>query len=218
MLTRTSFAEIHPECREAAVATAKVLESLGHRVEESFPEVLFDPVEETLLRTLRRAAGHGISQALATVLGRPLRRDDVESYSWFVVLQVEEPPVVFEEYLKAIGLNRQARRFARWWSTGFDLLLTPTVWEPPATLIDMTPQEGNQRKLLEKVGRHCFFTSPFNLTGQPAISLPLHWTTQGLPVGVQLTAAIGREDLLIRVASQLEQAQPWIDRRPPVHA
>ena len=62
------------------------------------------------------------------------------------------------------------------------------------------------------------YTAQFNMTGQPAISLPLHWTPAGLPVGVQLVAAFGREDLLIRVASQLERAAPWRDRHPPVHA
>ena len=62
------------------------------------------------------------------------------------------------------------------------------------------------------------FTSPFNMTGQPAISLPLHWNGAGLPIGIQLVAAYGREDLLIQIASQLEQARPWADRRPPVHA
>jgi amidase len=90
---------------------------------------------------------------------------------------------------------------------GFDLLLTPTVWEPPATLVEMTPPEDEPWTLLSKIRRQVFFTSSFNFTGQPAISLPLHWTADGLPVGVQLVAAIGREDLLIRVASQLEQAQ-----------
>jgi amidase len=156
---------------------------------------------------------------LASVLGRSVTRDDVEPYSWLVVFAAEEPPVVFEEYLKANGwVNQWARQIARWWSTGFDLLLTPTVWEPPATLVEMTPPEDKPWKLVDRVRQQVFFTYPFNVTGQPAISLPLHWTPEGLPVGVQLVAAIGREDLLIRVASQLEQVLPWIDRLPPVHA
>jgi amidase len=82
----------------------------------------------------------------------------------------------------------------------------------------MMPVDGKMSELRDKIERHVFFTRPFNLTGQPAISLPLHWTPEGLPVGVQLVGAMGREDLLIRVASQLEQARRWIDRRPPVHA
>jgi amidase len=62
------------------------------------------------------------------------------------------------------------------------------------------------------------FTPPFNVTGQPAISLPLHWNSDGLPIGSQLVAPYGKEDLLIQVAAQLEQAQPWAHRKPPVSA
>jgi amidase len=69
---------------------------------------------------------------------------------------------------------------------------------------------------MQRAAQYVPFTPPFNSSGQPAISLPVHWTPDGLPVGVQLVAAYGREDVLIRVAAQLELAQPWADRRPPI--
>ena len=105
-------------------------------------------------------------------------------------------------------------RVASWWAGGFDLLLTPTVCEPPALLSELTVDPLRPWDLLERIGPHMAFTEPFNVTGQPAISLPLHWTPEGLPVGVQLVAAIGREDLLLRVASQLEREAPWSGAPP----
>ena len=160
--------------------------------------------------------GVTVLRVLGEILSRPATRDDVEPYLWQAT---ETPSATADEYIAAQHrLFQWRRRVLEWWSTGFDLLLTPTVWEPPATLESMIAVEGKLLKLFAKVMRHVFFTSPFNITGQPAISLPLHWTPEGLPVGVQLVAAMGREDLLIRIAAQLEQELPWIDRLPPVHA
>src|SRR5262249_58569635 len=112
------------------------------------------------------------------------------------------------------GLPGAPRRVASWWESGFDLLLTPTLPEPPPPLGHFRPDPD---PLVAGLRATAFaaFTMPFNTTGQPAISLPLHWTSDGLPVGIQLVAPYDGEDLLLRVAAQLEEAQPWADRRPP---
>ena len=218
---------IHPECLQATTATAKLLESFGHEVTESFPPPLFDPHSGHLSppdmgareQPLWRIGASQTLRNLGKMLGRPATREDVEPQFWHGMADANLPPVTVEEEWDALEwVNDWIRRVARWWANGFDLLLTPTVWEPPATLASMTPVDGKPWKLGRKVGAHVLFTRPFNITGQPAISLPLHWTPEGLPVGVQLVAAMGREDLLIRIASQLEQAQPWVGRRPAVYA
>jgi amidase len=201
------------------MTTAQLLESLGHEVVESFPESLFDPDFGPREQPLWRIGASQTLRNLSKMLGRPATREDVEPQFWLGMADANLPPVTVEEEWDALEwVNDWIRRVARWWANGFDLLLTPTVWEPPATLASMTPVEGKPWKLGRKVAAHVLFTRPFNVTGQPAISLPLHWTPEGLPVGVQLVAAMGREDLLIRIASQIEQAQPWIDRLPPVRA
>jgi amidase len=107
---------------------------------------------------------------------------------------------------------------AAWWTGGFDLLLSPTSAQPPPPIGYLSATTEEPLRGLMRSAPYGAFTSAFNLSGQPAISLPLHWTAGGLPVGIQLAAAYGREDLLLRVAAQLEQAAPWRDRRPPIHA
>ena len=102
----------------------------------------------------------------------------------------------------------------QWWADGWDLLLTPTLAEPPPLLSEFEPVAGDPSAPMRRAGRFVPFTPPFNMSGQPAISLPLHWNADGLPIGVQLVAAYGREDVLIRVAAQLEAAHPWADRHP----
>ena len=103
---------------------------------------------------------------------------------------------------------------ARFWDEGFDLLLTPTLAAPPPLLGTLSSAAASPAEVLERVRLFVAFTSPFNATGQPAISLPLHWSADRLPIGVQLVAPRYREDLLLRAAAQLERAAPWQDRLP----
>jgi len=117
----------------------------------------------------------------------------------------------------ALAAVAQYRRAVQgWWAGGWDVLITPTLAEVPLPLGTIGNDAANPMSALIRSGQFVPFTPPFNTTGQPAISLPLHWTEAGLPVGVQLVAAYGREDLLIRVAAQLEAATPWIHRTPPI--
>ena len=104
----------------------------------------------------------------------------------------------------------------QWWHDGWDLLLTPTLGEPPVVLGTFANDPKTPLAPMARAAQYVPFTPAFNASGQPAISLPLHWTPDGLPVGVQLVAAYGREDVLLRVAAQLETAQPWAHRHPPV--
>jgi amidase len=105
---------------------------------------------------------------------------------------------------------------AQWYEGGHDVLVTPTLMTPPPVIGFFKPTVENPLDAGIRAAGYAAFTSPFNMTGQPGISLPLHWTAGGLPVGVQFVAPLGREDVLIRLAAELEQARPWAERRPPV--
>jgi amidase len=107
---------------------------------------------------------------------------------------------------------------ARWWAEGFDLLVTPTIAAPPPRIGALGPGPDDDVTATEKIFGLISFTPQFNVTGQPAVSLPLAWSSEALPIGVQFVAATARDDLLIRLASQLEQARPWSHRRPPIWA
>ena len=114
--------------------------------------------------------------------------------------------------------NTLSRSLGDFYSSGFDLLLTPTLGQPPLPLGALTPTPAEPMAAWQKLVDFIPFTPVQNMTGEPAISLPLHWNAAGLPIGVQLVAPWGREDVLLRLAGQLEAARPWRDRRPPVCA
>jgi amidase len=201
-----------PDCREAAAIAGRLLESLGHHVEESAPAAMFEPAFARRFNTIIAADTETTFQAFERVLGAPIADDDIEPRNAHYRRTGQALTAV--AYLQARQwLSRWSRRMADWW-TGHDLLVTPTAGAPPPELGWFTAA-GPEREGARIAG-FIPYTAQFNMTGQPAVSLPLHWTAGGLPVGVQLVAGYGREDLLVRVASQLEQAAPWADRHPPL--
>ncbi len=148
--------------------------------------------------------------------GRSVTRDGVEPTTWAFAEMGRA--VSAAEYIGTVQwLHAYTRRMASWWASGYDVLLTPTLGAPPPLLGEMVPPPDNPLGT-ERALALVPFTAPFNITGQPAVSLPLYWNSAGLPIGVQLVAAYGREDVLIRIAAQLEQARPWAHRWPPLHA
>lgn len=207
----------HPECVAAVDATARALEALGHHVDVAWPEAIGDPEFATEFRSVVATwTANDITQ-LEAVLGRPVTDNDVEPDN--LALGALGRSITGAQYVASmLAVHRWARRVLSWWhpadgSVGHHLLLTPTIATPPPR-IGYLSEPGHGGRIFELLQ----YTAQLNLTGQPAISLPVHHSPGGLPIGVQLVAAACREDLLIRVAAQLEQAMPWSQRVPPVHA
>jgi amidase len=203
------------DCLTAVRTSAKQLEALGHRVEEAHPAALDDPgVAGRFFARWCTNARLGLARQ-GEKLGRELTEDDVEPATWFMASLAANFSAL--DLAQAIAASsRYTRDLASWWADGWDLLLTPTLGGPPPKLgaLDFDPADpvGSQHPIAALVP----FTTHFNVSGQPAISLPLHENADGLPIGVQLVAAYGREDLLLRVASQLEAAHPWAQRQPAI--
>jgi amidase len=206
-------AEPNAVVAEAARDAAQLLESLGHVIEESHPTGFeeMDIVDTFLTRWM---AGQAATlDQLQTVVGREIRPGDVEPLTW--TLAEEGRRRSASRYVIAVSQHQLiSRMIAGWFESGFDLLVTPTLGEPPPPLGTFDDSGERPEAALLRGAQTATFTATFNVTGQPAISLPLYWSEHGLPIGVQLVAPFGEEDVLIRVASQLEEAQPWINRVP----
>jgi amidase len=209
--------ETHADNVEAARNAATLLESLGHTVEEADIAAFDDPsiVETFLVRWLAGTAWSLDYWSRKT--GAPIGADDVEPLTWALAEQGRTftAPQLYAAFEQHQLLGRQV---GEWYASGFDVLLTPTTAEPPTELGAYEGPEDQPAFGIVRATPVAAFTAAANITGQPSISLPLHQTADGVPVGVMLTAAVGREDLLLRLAAQLEQAAPWADRRPAVFA
>jgi amidase len=221
--------DAHPECVHAVQSTAALLDELGHDVEAGAPGRLddFDVTTGPLGLTVCVAIAREVERWSART-GDPIGSDDLEPSN---AMLAEVGRTIDGATWLALQqeLHRLARDLLAWWrpgadpgtggpaAAGFDLLVLPTIGILPPELGRAGP-DADPAEALEVLTEITAPLAPWNITGQPAVSLPLHWSAEGLPVGVQLVAATGREDVLVRVASQLEAARPWADRQAQMMA
>ncbi|MGI9614554.1 MAG: amidase [Acidimicrobiales bacterium] len=215
LLTGGGFFDVDEACVAGAEKVAATLESLGHRVEHADGDLLLGEPSRVNGRLWMAGLARRV-QALGELAGRPLTEDEVEPYNWAAAERGSD--MLATEWA---GIEERQHRWAQdvfSWFDNYDVLLTPTAGCPPLTTAELEPPPVKPWTVGWTHGKIGQFTLPFNVTGQPAISLPLHESQDGLPVGVQIVAGMGREDLLLRLASILEEALPWHDRRPRAHA
>jgi len=212
-LPATIPGRLHPECRQGVEHTGRLLESLGHTVEVAHPGTLDEAKTNALFSRIWPVRLLAALQSFERKLGRKASDEELDSATLFWIERART--MLATEYVEALeDMDVFTRTFAGWWASGFDVLVSPTTGT-------VTPKLGELGLDAERLPLSLVwspYTAYFNLAGQPAVSLPLHWTDSGLPVGVQLGGAYGREDVLIRLASQLETARPWSGRIPPVNA
>jgi amidase len=194
-------APVDPACAAAAAGAARLLDELGHDVAEATP----DWGDGDLMAAFARV--WQVGPALYTEdlsLLEPLNR---------ALAERAHATSSVDYVLATAGLREIARRIVRFWND-FDLLLTPTLAQPPVEIGSIL--SGDPWEQFRKAAVFTPFTPVVNVTGQPAVSLPFAWSEDGLPIGVHLIGRPADEATLLRVSAQLERARPWRDRRPPV--
>jgi amidase len=205
-----------PAVVEAARDAAGMLSNLGHEIEE-LDTSAFAGADVVPTFMVRWASGQAAALAqLSMALGRELGPDDVEPLTWALAEMGRN--VSGGDYLVAVAQHQLLTRMIAGLHDRFDLLLTPTVGEVPPPIGTFDDSGPDPLDAIRRAGLTASFTALANVTGQPAISVPLAWSEEGLPIGIHLVGPYGGEDVLIRVASQLEEAHPWADRMPPIFA
>jgi amidase len=209
--------EVDPAVVSATREAATMLEGLGHQLDDDVPAVPgdFDLVETFLTRWY--AGQTEVLDQFSVILGRQIGPDDVEPLTW--AMAEEGRRRHSGQYLAAVSQHQAiGRMLGMWFDAGHDLLLTPTMGELPPPLGSFPHDPADPLRRIHRGEQTAAFTALINATGNPAISLPLQWSDDGLPIGIHLVAPLGREDVLLRVAAQLEEAHPWAREFPGTFA
>jgi amidase len=215
LLTSAGAIEVDPECVQAAVTAAELLEELGHHVEPVDDTVMFGPAAR-VNGSMWMAGIHRRVQRIGELVGREPTAEEVEPYNWAAA--VRGASMTASEWQGSQEAQQEWVLAMSAWLDGIDVLVTPTSGCPPLRTDDLWPSDEAPWRIGRTYGRIGAFTLPFNVTGHPAISLPLHWTADGLPTGSQLVGPMFGEAVLLSLAARLEEARPWADRRPEVSA
>ena len=209
--------ELHPDCREALLDAAGICEDLGHIVEEIPSGKLAYPNFSAAYGGLFTCLVGHIIKYWEKALRKEITQDQLEPLTW--VFYRAGLKRTGSDYLASVeDLQRFTRRIAHWYHDGdYDLLLSPTLRVPPVKLgsFQWSPEDPN--RWLEATEALVAFTRIQNVTGQPAMSVPLFWNRENVPIGVQFAGRFGDEATLFQLAGQLEEARPWVRRIPAIH-
>ncbi|MFL6179300.1 MAG: amidase [Actinomycetes bacterium] len=204
-----------PEVAAATEQTARLLEAMGHHVEETTPTFEWQPFLRAMTDVWAADNAHTVD-GLAAYLGVTPGPDNLEQSTLAAVEYGRT--VTAGQLLDAMGQANTLARTMGWFFSTHDVLLTPTLGRQVAPLRMYDPNETIElSQMFEVWSAWESFLPAFNATGQPAISLPLCHGEAGLPIAMQLVSGFGQESLLLRLASQLEEARPWQGRVPPIH-
>ncbi len=200
-----------PECKEAALEAAKLCEDLGHRVEEQPWPIDNAVLREAFLNVVHVSVARTLADAAVT-LGRAVTESDVEPVTWIMGRQGLKVDAV--AYSRAIVTSHQIGLEMARFMGNYDVILNPTLAKPPLPLGVLSLSPEDMKLFTKEINEFSPYTALYNVTGQPSMSVPLHRTADGLPVGVMFSARFGDEATLFRLAAQLEEAKPWAGRKP----
>ena len=227
---------VHADCVEAVTGAVRLLGELGHDVVEGRPRVDGMTFARAFVKMLAGELGAEL-QELARLLGRKPRRDELEPLTR--CLDLVSHTLSAREYADSLRVLEGCGKSVARYFTDVDVLVTPTLATPPPRLGALPPGPAEERQLrvvgalgsggivrmaglLDRMAEGAFDFTPwtpvFNISGQPAMSVPLHWNGEGLPIGVHFVGRVGDEAILLRLAAQLERARPWFDRLPDAGA
>ena len=206
---------VHPDCLAALESAALLCRELGHEVDDEAPRVSDMPAVGQAFARLFVVSAALHLRSLEQQVGRQAGEHDIEPLTRAVVGLAGQ--VSATDYVLAQRtLQRMAREIAAF-HEHYDLILSPTMACPPSAIGELAFREGESiEAFFARSGPFAAFTSVYNATGQPAMSVPLHWTAGGTPIGVQFAARLGDEGTLFRLAAELERARPWASRLPPL--